>query len=166
MFPRPRRHTSRKVAISWFNTPLHIRLGISEAEMNAHLALQARVHDYEERDKEKATELETEAELRTDSHTSIEEGKLEEKSVVVHGDERHSGSGHGDRARTTSERDETVVVMGSGGDRDIVVITIRHVQAAATTGEGSTADEDEQQREGGHTSGEVWTESPHFLWGP
>lgn len=71
--------------------------------MNAHLALQARVHDYEERDKDKANKL---------------------------------------------------------------VMTIRHVQAAATTVERGTSNGDDKRNEGGHTSGEVWTESPHFLWGP
>ena len=165
MSSQPQQYTSEQVKTSWSNKPLHIKLGISEAEMNAHLALQARVHDYEERDKEKANELEPEAELDTDSHTSVEEEKLEGKSVV-HEDETHSASGQNDRARRTSEKDETVVVMGGGGERDIVVITIRHVQAAATTGEGSTSNGDGKGSEGGHTSGEVWTESPHFLWGP
>jgi len=163
---QPRQYTSRKVATNWSNRPLHNKLGIPEAEMNGHLALQARVHDYEERDKETANELEPEAELHTDSHTSVEEGKLEGKSVVVHEDETHSASGQDDRARMTSEKDETVVVLGGGGERDIVVITIRHVQAAATTAEGITSDGDDNRNEGGHTSGEVWTESPHFLWGP
>ena len=166
MFPRPRRYTNRKVATNWSDKPLHVKLDISETEMNAHLALQARVHDYEERDKDKANKLEPETELHTDSHTSIEEGKLEGKSVEVHGDETHSACGQDDRARKTSERDETVVVLGGGGERDIVVITIRHVQAAATTVERGTSNGDDKRNEGGHTSGEVWTESPHFLWGP
>ena len=165
MFPLPRRHTNRKVATNWSNKPLPIKLAISQAEMNAHLALQARMHDYEERDKGKAAELETEAELRTDSYIGIEEGELEEKSVV-HEVERHSASDQDDRAMKTSERDGTVVVMGGGGDRDIVVITIRHVQAAATTVEGITSNGHDHRSEGGHISGEVWTESPHFLWGP
>ena len=162
---QPRQYTSRKVATNLSDKPLHVKLDISETEMNAHLALQARVHDYEERDKEKAAELEPEAEVRTDSYTSTEEGRLEGKSVV-HEDKRHSASDQAHRARKPSERDETVVVLGGGGERDIVVITIRHVQAAATTVERGTSNGDDKRNEGGHTSGEVWTESPHFLWGP
>ncbi len=134
--------------------------------MNAHLALQARVHDYEDRDREKTPELEPNAERSTDSSIRIKE-ELAEKEVVD-GHEKQSSSGHNDGMKTVSEEEDDVAVTSGSSDEDTVAVRNENAkdEVAATAAEDSTGRGDDRKSQGGHTPGEVWTESPHFLWGP
>jgi hypothetical protein len=166
MFPRPRRYTNRKIATNWSNTPLHIKLGISEAEMNADLALQARIHDYEERDREKAQETQSEAKLHPESST-----KTEEEKAVADGDEKQAANSHDDLTKTSSESDVTAAVGNKVNEDSTTATRLDNTDNKATapittTVEKTTERVDDKRNEGGHTPGEAWTETPHFLWGP
>jgi hypothetical protein len=135
--------------------------------MEAHLALQARVHDYEDRDREKAFERGTEVDLRTDPRIRIKDEDLAEKDVV-NGNEKQIVSGHDDGMKTVSAEEDDVAVTSGSSDEDTVAMRNEDAKdkAAATAVEDSTACADNGKSQGGHTPGEVWTESPHFLWGP
>jgi hypothetical protein len=164
MFPRSRRYTNRKIATSWSNTPLHIKLGISEAEMNADLALQARIHDYEERDREKAQETKSEAELGAESST-----KTEEEKAVADGDEKQGVNSQDDLTRTCSESDVTAAVGININEDNTMATRLDNTDNKApitSSVEKPTERVDGKRNEGGHTPGEAWTETPHFLWGP
>jgi hypothetical protein len=110
--------------------------------MNAHLALQARLHDLEENEKAEVLSAGVESE-EGDEEASVE---AEVKSEEVKSDSDDDGRTH-----------EVV----EGDSRECM-----HQDTIATEVQYTESKEAKEQGGGGHTPGEVWTESPHFLWGP
>jgi hypothetical protein len=137
---KPRPKSNRRFAATWINIPLHTKLGISKSEMNAHLALHARVLDYEEHEKERHPKMESETNDQASLNTQIQSRKLAETEVVGVNEVQHADR-HDHYTKTASEGDNTAV-------------------------QEPNPHKDNKRDRGGHTSGEVWTESPHFLWGP
>jgi hypothetical protein len=108
--------------------------------MDTHLALQARIHDYNSPTPRKEEEEEGGKEAQTLTDANEEKGDLDiyessaEAEVQVH---------------TGSNEEESEPTNPNANPKAI-----------------HTSKKVEQVREsGGHTAGEVWTESPHFLWG-
>jgi hypothetical protein len=116
------------------------------SSMNAHLALQARLHDLEEREKK--------AEVVRSMDVNEERGELDEHeaSAEAEVEVEHMPT---DEVRTESDSGEVSECMAR--EQYVIDKTITEGASEKKTQQGSG--------DGGHTPGEVWTESPHFLWG-
>jgi hypothetical protein len=113
--------------------------------MNAHLALQARLHDLEESEKE------AEAVKSTDANEENGELDAVEASAEAEVESEHIGEETG-TMQVRSDSGEVSECMS----RDVKDTGVEKEEDGEGKGRG----------DGGHTPGEVWTESPHFLWGP
>jgi hypothetical protein len=111
--------------------------------MNAHLALQARLHDLEECEK-KTTILRS---ADTNEKNSELEAVKASAEAEIESEEVHEENGRG-TTEVDSDSGEASPCMSRG------------TEVHKEDGEGK------ESGAGGHTPGEVWTESPHFLWGP
>jgi hypothetical protein len=135
--------------LSFFHTLSKTR----DKDMNAHLTLQARLHDLEESEEKQRKELEV---VRA-ADANEERGELDECEARAEAEV--------EREHMLTEDIEKQTADSDGGN----------VSECTNDREGSPVncpEEEEQSKRnqdsggGGHTPGEVWTESPHFLWGP
>lgn len=165
MYPQRRPINNTNITATWTNIPLHVKLGISQAEMDAHLALHAHVHDYEECEGVCEPNLKSEADEQACLDTVIETRKLAEREAVE-GNRKQRSGGRDDNTKMASNEDVMAVISIS--DEATVVITDKCAEKMATTRviQNAKAREDKERKKSGHASSETWTESPHFLWGP
>jgi hypothetical protein len=105
--------------------------------MGTHLALQARIHDY------------------------------------ISPTPRRKEGGKAQKASDANEEKGDLDTYESSAEAEVQIPTDSDEEESEPTNPNpnpkamDTSKKVEQVREsGGHTAGEVWTESPHFLWGP
>jgi hypothetical protein len=119
--------------------------------MNAHLALQARLHDLEESEKKLEVQKPVDGNEEAgelDEHEASAEAEVESEEHAV--DEANSEKGKYGRSSDSGEVSECI-------GRNMGAIRVE---------EEPKGDLGRKSGDGGHTPGEVWMESPHFLWGP
>jgi hypothetical protein len=114
--------------------------------MNAHLTLQARLYDLEESEKKLEVQRPVDGNEEAgalNEHEASAEAEVEEVHVPIE-----------DVKKQTADSD-------NGDVNEIVGRELRVLEE-----NDKEEEEQESDGDGGHTPGEVWTESPHFLWGP
>ena len=119
--------------------PLNILHQLNQAKnMNAHLGLPAHLHDLEASEK---------AEVVRSTDANEENGELDAVEASAEA-EVESDEGRG-TVHSSIDSD-------SGEASQCMFRNIKEEKEESGKRSG----------DGGHTPGEVWTESPHFLWGP
>jgi cell division septation protein DedD len=116
--------------------------------MDTHLAFQARINDY----------------TTPTTHEKKEEAKEEETQKPSDAnEEKRDLDTYESSAEAEVEVDEQGEegIVKEQGERDTNTNTNNMGKAVKPS-----ANVSQVRESGGHTPGEVWTESPHFLWGP
>ncbi|KAF7680499.1 hypothetical protein GT037_002150 [Alternaria burnsii] len=131
--------------------------------MDAHLALHAHVHDYEECEGVCEPNLKSEADEQACLDAVVETRKLAE-GEAVEGNRKQRSDGRDFNTKMASNEYVTAVISFS--DEATVVKTDKCAEKMATTSviQNAKAREDKERKKIGHASSELWTESPHFLW--